>query len=152
MVDHLNRSKFLRRVTAGVHILCYRSLRYRLQLLMYHCQSFVKGFIRIVDLYFFPVQIDLSFIHMINAEQTFHQGGFTGAVLSHQCMDGTGTNFEVYLVQSLNARETFRYPAHLQSVLCHPILSFHKIGCAICTPDTLFTPLQGSDMFITVLL
>ena len=152
MVDDLNRTKFLGWITTGVHILCYRSLRYRLQLLMYHGQSSVKGFIRIVDLHFFSIQIYLTFIHMINTKETFHQGGFTSAVFSHQCMDGAGTYFEVYLVQSFYAREAFRYPAHLQSVLCHPILSFHKIGCAICTPDTLFTPLQGSDMFITVLL
>ena len=138
VVYHLKRPEFLRRITAGIHVLRNRSLRNRLQLLMHHRQSFMQRLIRIVNLHTLAIQINLTLIHMINTKQAFHQSGFSCTVLSHQRMDSTRTDVQVDLIQSLYPREAFGNPPHFQSVLCHPILSFHKIGCALQTHPTLF--------------
>ena len=138
VIHNLKGAELLCRVAAGIHILRHRSLRYWLQLLMYHGQTLLQGLVRIVDVHMLPIQVDLPLIHMINAKKAFHQGGFSCTVLSHQCMNGARTDFQVDPVQSLYAREAFGNPAHFQSVLCHPILSFHKIRCAMKAHPTFF--------------
>ncbi len=136
MVNHLNRAEPFHRIPACIHVLCNSSLRYGLQLLMNHCKPLLKRLIRVSDAYFLSVQINLTFIHVVNTKEAFHQGGFSCTVLSHQRVNRTRTDLQVNLIQSLNARKALRYPAHFQSVLCHPILSFHKIGCAKMTHPT----------------
>ena len=84
-----DRSNLLRRIAARIHVLCYRSLRYRLQFLVYHGHSHLKGFIRIVNLYFLSIQKNLALVHVINTEKAFHQGRLAGSVLSHESMNRT---------------------------------------------------------------
>ena len=97
---------------------------------MHHGQTFVEGVVGVYDVHLFPVQVDLPLIHLINSEQAFHQRGFAGAVLTHQSVYGARPDFQADPVQSLDAGEAFADTPHFQSVLCHPVISFHKIRCA----------------------
>ena len=51
----------------------------------------------------------------LHADQAFHQSGFSGAVLSHQCVDSSGTDLELDTVKSLYAWKVLTYPVHFQN-------------------------------------
>ncbi len=80
---------------------------------MYHSQAVVQGFIRIADVHLFPVHIYFAFVHMVDAEEAFHQCGFAGAIFTHECMDGPGADLQIYFVESFDTGETLADPMHL---------------------------------------
>ena len=73
-----------------VDILADGALRDRLQFLVHHCNAAVQCIQRSLDLNLLPLINNLAFVHVVDTEHTLHQGGFAGAVLAHQRMDGTG--------------------------------------------------------------
>ena len=74
---------------------------------MYHGDAVFHCFIRVVDLNLLPIQINLSRVHLVNTEKTFHQGRLAGSVLTHQCMNGSGTKGKLYIVKRFNTWERF---------------------------------------------
>ena len=92
MVDHFQWTIILRRKSSQEQVLTYASCQNRLQLLMYHGNTFVHGIIRILNFNLFTIQINLSGIHLVDTKQTFHQSGLTCTIFSHQRMDCAGTN------------------------------------------------------------
>ena len=87
VVNNLNRSVFLYREPSEVHVLSDASGRDRLKFLMHHGNSLFHCIIRVLDFGFYAVKVNLSFIHGIDSEEAFHQGGFSCTVLSHQGMN-----------------------------------------------------------------
>ena len=61
------------RESAKIHILGNTSGKYRLKFLMHHGNTHLHGFIRVIDDHFFPVDKDLTGIHLVNTEKTLHQ-------------------------------------------------------------------------------
>ena len=105
MVNHLQGAEVIYRKSAQIHIFRNRTGKYRLQLLMYHRYAFFHRFVRIVDFHLFPVQVDFSLIHLINAEKAFHQGGLSCTIFPHKGMDCTRTDRKLHIVQRLNTRK-----------------------------------------------
>ena len=46
----------------------------------------------------------------MDAGNDLHHGGFSGAVLTHESVDGAGLQLEVHPVEDLDAVEGFSYP------------------------------------------
>jgi hypothetical protein len=146
MVYHFKRTNILHGVSSQIHILCNGTIRYRLQFLMNHCQTLVKGVIRVRYHCFFTIYDDLSLIHLINAEKTFHKGRFSCAIFPHQRMDSSGTYFQVNSIQCLYAREAFTDPYHFQSVLfCHPVTPFNSFDAFSMPSGSIFSLKIGCD-------
>ena len=62
----------------------------------------------------------MSVVFVVNAEQTFHKGGFSGAVFSHEGVDGTFLKLQTYMVQSLDTGKGLGYIFHFQqNILLH---------------------------------
>ena len=90
MVDNGNGSVFLGRIASDVDILADGALRDRLQFLMHHCNAAVQCIKRSLDIDLFALVDNLALVHVVDTKHALHQGGFAGAVLAHQRMDGTG--------------------------------------------------------------
>ena len=120
MVNGRNEAEqFLYGVAAQENILSDRPCGYWLQLLMYHRNAHPERFHRVVDGDRITIEQDLTGIHLIDAEHTFHKCGFTGAVLAHQGVNRAGTEAELCVVQRLYAGEGLAHTAHLQQKLRH---------------------------------
>ena len=65
--------------------------------------------------------LDLAFVHLVNAEHTFHQGGLAGAVLAHQGHDRAGAELKPGMIQSFDAGKDLDDVSHDQTVLCHSV-------------------------------
>ena len=68
MIDHFQRTIILGRKSSKEKVLAYASSQNRLKLLMYHGNSFTHSIIRILNINFFSIQIDLSGIHLIDTK------------------------------------------------------------------------------------
>ena len=64
----------------------------------------------------FPIDLNCAFILRIDAKKAFHQRGLTRAVFAHQGMDGTGTQLQLCMIQSLNARKLLDNTFHLKQI------------------------------------
>ena len=62
------------------------------------------------------VDIDLPFIHLVNAEHAFHQGGFTGTVFTHQRVDFSRPELQLDMVQGFDTRKRLGYITHLKEI------------------------------------
>ena len=89
----------------------------RIQLLMDHRNAHIHGFLRIGHMIGLSVEEDLSAgIFRINPHQDLHQGGLSGTVFSHQCMDFTGFHLQLHMVQRHNTRKGFADILHFQHI------------------------------------
>ena len=52
----------------------------------------------------------------LHADQAFHKSRFSGAVLSHQCVDSSGTYLELDTVKSFYTWKVLTYPVHFQNI------------------------------------
>ena len=136
VVDHRDGTELFGGVASHINIFADAALRDGLQFLMHHGNAPVQRIQRAFDLDFFTLVNDFAFIHVIDAEHTFHQGGFARAILAHQRMDGAGPQLQLRVVQCLNAREGLDNATHFQTIFRQfacPLLSKVK-GCrCFCT-------------------
>ena len=116
MINDSDRADLLGGIAAHVDVLTDTALRDGLQLLVDHGNAPVQGIQGAFDLNRLPFIDDLAFVHMINAEHTFHQSGLAGAVFAHQGMDSTGAKLKLCVVQRLNAGEGLDNATHFQTI------------------------------------
>ena len=89
----------------------------RIQLLMDHRNAHIHSFLGIGHMIGLSVEEDLSAgIFRINSHQDLHQGGLSGTVFSHQCMDFTGLHLQLHMVQCHNTRKGFADILHFQHI------------------------------------
>ena len=92
-----------------------------LELLVHHGDAALQSVQRGGDGNLLSFVLDLAFVHLVNAEHTFHQGGLAGAVLAHQGHDRTGAKLKPGMIQSFDAGEDLDDVSHDQTVLCHSV-------------------------------
>ena len=117
VVDDGDGSVFLGWVAPDVDILADGTLRDGLQFLVHHRNAAIQCIQRSLDLNLLPLINNLAFVHVVDTEHTLHQGGLARAVLAHQCMDGAGFQFQLCVIQCLDAGERLDDITHLQAVL-----------------------------------
>ena len=99
---------------AQPHVVHDVALEGLVQLLMHHGHAVFQGFLGIFEVDFLAVQVDVAGILVVDTEQALHQGGLTGAVFAHQCVNRTGLDRQVDAVQSLDAGELLDDSFHAQ--------------------------------------
>ena len=72
---------------------------------------------RVGDLDLLAAEFDRPCIGLVHADEDLHQRGLAGAVLAHQGVDGPGTDFEVDVVERLDAREGLGDALHPEEVV-----------------------------------
>ena len=87
------------RETSHVHILRDVTCRYRLQLLMHHGNTLRHRIIRVCNRRLLAIQVNFTFIHVIDTEKALHQCGLSGTIFSHECVNCTRANSEVSVIQ-----------------------------------------------------
>ncbi len=117
MVDGDNGPQALGGIAAHVDILADAPLGNGLELLVHHGDALVQGVQRSFDLDLLPLVNHLALVHVIDAEHALHQRGLSGAVLSHQRVNGAGAEVELRVVQRLDAGEGLNDPTHFQTIL-----------------------------------
>ena len=75
----------------------------------------MDGVLDALEMNFLALVDNGSCCDRLHADQAFHQSGFSGAVLSHQCVDSSGTDLELDTVKSLYAWKVLTYPVHFQN-------------------------------------
>ena len=88
---------------AQPHVVHDVALQSLVQLLVHHGNTVFQGFLGIFKVDFLAVEEDLASVLLVNAEQTFHQGGLTGTIFAHQGMYRTGPYCQVDTVKGLDA-------------------------------------------------
>ena len=117
VVDNGDGSVFLGWVAPDVDILADGTLRDGLQFLVHHRNAAVQCIQRSLDLDLLSLINDLAFVHVVDTKHALHQGRLARAVLSHQRMDGAGFQFQLCVIQCLDAGERLDDITHLQAVL-----------------------------------
>ena len=112
-----NRAVFFGGIAAHVNVLADAPLRNGLKLLVHHGNAPVQGIQRAFDLDLFALVDHLALVHVIDTEHALHQRGLSGAVLSHQRVNGAGAEIELRVVQRLDAGEGFNNSTHFQTIL-----------------------------------
>ena len=64
-----------------------------------------------------------SFIRLVKSKGTFHQCGFAGAVLPHQCVDGPWPHDQGNVIQRFDTRKTFGDMLHFKDA----VICLHKL-------------------------
>ena len=81
---------------------------------MNHRYSVFKRFLGVFKIDFFSLKINLSAVLAVNPEKTFHQRGFSGAVLTHKGVNRSCFYCEVDLIEGFYARKGFFNIFHSQ--------------------------------------
>ena len=115
MIDH-ERKPLDCGVSSAVDVFGNRTVGNGLKLLMHHGNSHLEGLQGVVNRNLLSLENDLSGIHLIDAEQAFHQRRFAGAVFPHQGMDSSGADVQIDLVKRLDAGKGLTYPPHFQHI------------------------------------
>ena len=132
MVDHRNKAQgFFHGIASEEDILPDRPGGDRLKFLVHHGDSLVQGIHGVVDGHRLTIHQDLAGIHLVNAEHTLHQGGFSGAVFSHQGVHFAGPKLQLHVVQRLNARENLADAGHFQHVFGHEGMPPLSLVCSV---------------------
>ena len=92
-----------------------------LELLVHHGDAAFQSVQRGGDGDLLSFVLDLAFVHLVNAEHTFHQSGLAGAVLAHQGHDRAGAELKPGMIQSFDAGKDLDDVSHDQTVLCHSV-------------------------------
>ena len=91
-------------------------LRSGLELLVHHGDAPVEGVQGSVDGHLFPLVDHFALVHVVDAKHALHQRGLAGAVLAHQGVDGAGAEFQLRVVQGLDAGERLDHATHFQTI------------------------------------
>ena len=104
MVNHRDEAKeLLHGVPTQENIFTHGTGGNGLKLLVNHGDSLFQRIHGVADGNGLSIDFDLAFIHFIDAEHTFHQGGFSRAVFSHQRVNLTGMKLQLSMVQCFHA-------------------------------------------------
>ena len=132
MVDHRNKAQgFFHGIAAKEDILADGPGRNRLKFLVHHGDPLAQGIHGVVDRNGLAVHQDLAGIHLVNAEHTLHQGGFSGAVFSHQGVHFAGPKLQLHIIQRLNAWENLADAGHFQHVFGHEGMPPLSLVCSV---------------------
>ena len=117
MIDRRDKTKvFFHRIASEEDILTDGPCRNRLKLLVHHSDTLTQRVHRVLDHSRLSINVDLSFIHLVNAEHAFHQCGLSGTVFTHQSVDFSGTQLQLNMIQRFDTRERFAYITHLKEI------------------------------------
>ena len=120
VVNHGDEAqKLLHGIAAQENILAHGTGGDGLQLLMHHGDAHVERLQGILDADFLALVNDFALVHAVDAEHTLHQCGLTGTVFTHQCVNGTGSQTQLCMIQRLNTGEGLADTAHFQAVFTH---------------------------------
>ncbi len=92
------------------------TLKDRGQLLLDHGDTCMDGVLDALKVNFLALVDNGSCCDRLHADQAFHQSGFSGAVLSHQGVNCSGTDLELNTVESLYTWKVLTYPVHFQNI------------------------------------
>ena len=101
-------------VTPQPEVVLYAAGQSLVELLVHHGHAVFQRVLGVFEIDLFAFQEDLAGVLAVDAEQTFHQGGFTCAVFTHQGVNGAGPHGEVYPVQGLYAGKFLADAAHFK--------------------------------------
>ena len=95
------------------------------QLLVDHGDPRVHGLLGVCRMIGLPVKEDLAAgVLGVNAHQDLHQGGFSGAVFSHQRMDLSRLYLQLHMIKCRYAWKGFADISHFQHIF-HAFLTPH---------------------------
>ena len=111
-------------VAAKPEVIHDRALERLVELLVHHGYAILQCFLGAFKIDFLAIQIDVAAVFGIDAEEAFHQRGFTGAIFTHQGMDSAPFHRQGDVIQGLDAGECFGNVRHLeQDIVLHIFLS-----------------------------
>ena len=97
---------------------------HQLEVLVNHADSQPFGILRGINGNLFAVHEDLTLVRLIDTGEHIHQGGLTGAVLTQQGEDLTGTDVQLHIVVGNHAAEGLGNALQLNGILCAHGVSF----------------------------
>ena len=106
----------LDRESAKPDIFHYIAAQNLIQLLVNHGDAVIECIAGIGKGYLFPIDLNRAFIFAVDSKQALHQRGLTRAVFTHQGVNGTGTQFQLSMIQGLDARKLLDDTFHLKQV------------------------------------
>ena len=106
------------RESAQPHIVHDIALQRLIQLLMHHGNAVFQCLLGVCKVDFPAIQVHMSAVLGIHAEQALHQRRFAGAVLPHQGMDGACFHGQRNIVQRLDAGKRLVDILHAQKHIC----------------------------------
>ena len=112
----------LHRETAEPEVLTYGTIRYRRKLLMNHGNTSVHSLERALELDLLSIEDNLARGARLNANQALHQCRLTCTILTHQSVNSTGANLQLYAFQSSNARKFLDNVVHFEDILFTHVL------------------------------
>ena len=114
---HVNQAVPSDRFTAQVDVLSDGHLGNWTQFLVNHRNTLRQSIVGIGDVQFLTLETNGARIRAVDADQTLHQGGFSGPVLAHQGVDLTPAGIELDIAQSANPWELLGNTLHPEQVL-----------------------------------
>ena len=110
-------SQLIRRETSQPYILHNIAAQNLVEFLVHHRNAVLQRVFRAGKCNRFAVHGDRSAVSGIDAEQTFHQCGLSGAVFPHQGVHRAGPQLQFRVIQRFYAGELLLNVQHLQQVL-----------------------------------
>ena len=107
------------RFAADEDVLRHGQVRHQVQFLVNDADAQVLRRAWVGDVHFLAPVIDAARVLAVDAGENLHQGGFACAVLTDQGMHLAGTQFEVRLIQRMNARKALVNPFHHHEGFTH---------------------------------
>ena len=116
---------------ADEQVLCHAQVGTEVDLLIYRCDTDVLGIHGgvVMDISLHAVHIHLALVTLIDACQTFDNGGLSCTVFSHQCMNFSLTERQLGMIQCLYTRKGLCDISHFDQHIfffSHIVLSFRS--------------------------
>ena len=129
------QSQLGRRMMAQTQVFRYRKSRHIDQFLKDHGDSQLLRHTRRGDIFYLSMYRDGSLVRLVHSVDYFHQGRFSGSVLTYERMNRTLLYPEAYMIQSFHARKCFCYVGQLQCIFfTHRRSLLHCKNHFICFP------------------
>ena len=120
LVGDKRQSLFDQRIASQPNVIHDRALERLIQLLVNHGNAVVQRFSGGFEVDLFTVEVNVTGIFGINAEQTLHQRRFSRAVLTHQGVNRSRSHGKLRIIQRLYTGETLADALHTKKyVLFH---------------------------------
>ena len=129
---------------ANEDVLCDGQVLHQVQLLVHDADAPVLGILGTVDFDLLTEILDDAIVLGVDAGQNFHQRGFARAVFADQSQNFARPDFQLRVIQCVNAREILLDAVHSQNCLAHSNITllhnqFHAVGSKKkLPPDTAF--------------
>ena len=120
LVGDKRQSLFDQRIASQPNVIHDRALERLIQLLVNHGNAVVQRFSGGFEVDLFTVEVNVTGVFGINAEQTLHQRRFSRAVLTHQGVNRSRSHGKLRIIQRLYTGETLADALHTKKyVLFH---------------------------------